>query len=231
MRNVNRATLWRGTGRCTAKIASILAEVGRRASSKVVACSIYTVYLENFRPAFPSHLPSPPIFLALVRKWSKRKEVAPLPNSSYHHEIIPSRWSIDSKIKDSSSSSSSILRSSRIPWLLVARSFGEKNREARDKISFSCIFFIYRASLAIQREGDMKRETRTINPRCVNALMTIMISRWRTANTALRVSRKNILPRSRFLPYNVSPPPYRYSSRIYLYTSSVKLSYSFDRGN
>lgn len=27
----------------------------------------------------------------------------------------------------------------------------------------------------------MKRETRTINPRCVNTLMTIMISRWRTA--------------------------------------------------
>lgn len=33
------------------QIASILAEVGRRASPKVVACSIYTVYCENLRDA------------------------------------------------------------------------------------------------------------------------------------------------------------------------------------
>lgn len=182
----------------------------------------------SFPPPLPSHLSRSRSKVVEEKGSGAPSKLLILSSSAWNYS-----FSIDSKIKDSSSSSSSILRSSRIPWLLVARrleSFGEKNREARDKISFSCIFFIYRASLAIQREGDMKRETRTINPRCVNALMTIMISRWRTANTALRVSRKNILPRSRFLPYNVSPPP-PYSSRIYLYTSSVKLSYSFDRGN
>lgn len=192
------------------------------------------MYLENFRPAFPSHLPSPPIFLALVRKWSKRKEVAPLPNSSsYHHprEIIPSRSIRKLKIPPPPLQSSDHLEYRDYSLLVESRVSERRIEKLEIRSRIFLYFFIYRASLAIQREGDMKRETRTINPRCVNALMTIMISRWRTANTALRVSRKNILPRSRFLPYNVSPPPYRYSSRIYLYTSSVKLSYSFDRGN